>query len=176
MNQNGDLRNLAGQLREKTQKTLEMTEELIQDTLKTMSENLQNQLTEEQNTINNVISENTTHMIDRMNQESQLLNWSFVKAWIRSAIIGIALSIGMFIALWLTVNWLAETVSVNIRQLHNLEEMVAEQEETLEILRKETLGVTLLEQDNERYIVIPKGVATKKLMHQNGQEFLKMEY
>ena len=80
-----------------------------------------------------------------------------LKAWLRPLVVGLSLFLGISGGSWATMHWLWRSIELRIETLAALNVRIEHARETLAEIEATTWGVTLLEIDGERFVVLPTG-------------------
>ena len=80
-----------------------------------------------------------------------------LRAWLRPLVVGLSLFLGISSGSWVTMHWLSRSIEHRIETLARLNRQVEEARWMLAEIEETTWGVTLLEIDGERVVVLPAG-------------------
>ena len=80
-----------------------------------------------------------------------------LKAWLRPLMVGLSLFLGISGGSWATMRWLSRSIELRIETLATLNVQIEEARETLAEIEETTWGVTFLEIEGERVVVLPAG-------------------
>ncbi len=80
-----------------------------------------------------------------------------LKAWLRPLVVGLSLFLGISGGSWATMHWLWRSIELRVEALATLNAQIEEARWTLAEIEETTWGVTLLEIDGERVVVLPAG-------------------
>ena len=97
-----------------------------------------------------------------------------LNAWLRPLVVGVILFLGISGGTWGLMHWLAARIQSRIETLAALTVRIDEGRETLAAIEDTTWGVTLLEIDGERFVVVPDGALEDPPWTVRGQPALKL--
>ena len=80
-----------------------------------------------------------------------------LNAWLRPLVVGLSIFVAISGGSWRLMHWLATSIQGRIETLATLEVRIEHARETLAEIEEATWGVTLLEIDGERFVVLPHG-------------------
>ena len=80
-----------------------------------------------------------------------------LNAWLRPLVVGLSLFLAFSGGSWGLMHWLSTTIQSRIETLATLEVHIEDARETLAEIEDRTWGVTLLEVDGERFVMLPDG-------------------
>lgn len=80
-----------------------------------------------------------------------------LNAWLRPLVIGLSLFLAFSGGSWGLMHWLSTSIQSRIETLAVLEVQIEDARDTLAEIEDTTWGVTLLEIDGERFVVVPDG-------------------
>ena len=80
-----------------------------------------------------------------------------LNAWLRPLVVGLGIFVAISGGSWGLTQWLATSIRSRIETLATLEVQIEHARETLAEIEEATWGVTLLEIDGERFVVLPDG-------------------
>ena len=80
-----------------------------------------------------------------------------LKAWLRPLVVGLSLFLGISGGSWVTMHWLSASIELRIETLAALNVRIEQARETLAEIDETTWGVTFLEIEGERVVVLPAG-------------------
>ena len=95
--------------------------------------------------------ERTTGQWDRRLKAAALVGW------MRPLILGLSISIGIYGAHWVAMQWTAREVTSLTSRKAMLQAEIESQEKTIERLKTKTWGILLHEDESGRFVVFPKG-------------------
>ena len=102
------------------------------------------------------------------------LSAMLMRAWIIPLVVGLSLSLGISGGSWATMRWLMSEIHARIDMLAVLQLDIQEARETLAELEETSWGVTLLEIDGERFVVLPAGSLDDPLWTMRGRPAVKL--
>ncbi len=97
-----------------------------------------------------------------------------LNAWLRPLVVGMSLFLGFSGGSWGLMHWLSTTIQSRIETLATLDVQIEEARETLAEIEQTTWGVTLLEIDGERIVVLPDGTLANPPWTVDGRPALKL--
>ena len=97
-----------------------------------------------------------------------------LNAWLRPLVVGLSLFIGFSGGTWGLMHWLSTEIQNRIETLAVLMVRIDEAQETLVEIEDTTWGVTLLEIDGERFVVLPDGALENPPWTVRGRPALKL--
>ncbi len=97
-----------------------------------------------------------------------------LNAWLRPLVIGLSLFVGFSGGSWGLMHWLSTSIQSRIETLATLEVQIEDARETLAEIKDTTWGVTLLEIDGERFVVLPDGTLDHPPWSVGGRPALKL--
>ena len=97
-----------------------------------------------------------------------------LNAWRRPLVIGLSLFLGFSGGSWGLMHWLSASIQTRIETLATLEVQIEGGRETLAEIEDTTWGVTLLEIDGERFVVLPDGTLANPPWTVGGRPALKL--
>ena len=77
--------------------------------------------------------------------------------WMRPLILGLSISLGIYGAHWVAMQWTAREVKSLTSRKAELQVEIEDQKTTIKQLTTKTWGILLYEEESERYVVFPKG-------------------
>ena len=80
-----------------------------------------------------------------------------LNAWLRPLVVGVAIFLAISGGSWGLMHWLSASIQSRIAVLATLEVQIEHARDTLAEIEDTTWGVTLLEIDGERFVVLPFG-------------------
>ena len=89
--------------------------------------------------------------------ETARIRVMLLNAWLRPLVVGLSLFLGFSGGSWGLTHWLSTTIQRRIETLATLHVRIEQGRETLAGIEETTWGVTLLEIDGERVVVLPDG-------------------
>ena len=97
-----------------------------------------------------------------------------LNAWLRPLVIGLTLFVGISGGSWGLMHSLSVSTQSRIETLATLEVQIEHARETLAEIEETTWGVTLLEIDGERFVVLPDGTLANPPWTVGGRPALKL--
>ena len=97
-----------------------------------------------------------------------------LNAWLRPLVVGLSLFLAFSGGSWGLMHWLSTEIQSRIEILAALTVRIDEGRETLVEIEDTTWGVTLLEIDGERFVVLPAGALTNPPWTVGGRPALKL--
>ena len=97
-----------------------------------------------------------------------------LNAWLRPLLVGLSIFVAISGGSWTLTHWLATRIQGRIETLATLEVQIEDARETLAEIEETTWGVTLLEIDGERFVVLPDGTLDHPPWTVGGRPALKL--
>ncbi len=97
-----------------------------------------------------------------------------LNAWLRPLVVGLSLFLAFSGGSWGLMHWLSTRVQSRIETLATLEVEIEWARETLAEIEDTTWGVTLLEVDGDRFVVLPLGALENPPWTVGGRPALKL--
>ena len=97
-----------------------------------------------------------------------------LNAWLRPLVIGLSLLLAFSGGSWGLMHWLSTSIQSRIETLAVLEVQIEDARDTLAEIEETTWGVTLLEIDGERFVVVPDGTLDHPPWTVGGRPALKL--
>ena len=97
-----------------------------------------------------------------------------LNAWLRPLVVGLSVFIAISGGGWGLMHWLAMNIQGRIETLAWLDVQIEDARETLAEIEEATWGVTLLEIDGERFVVLPHGTLERPLWTVGKRPALKL--
>ena len=97
-----------------------------------------------------------------------------LNAWLRPLVVGLSLFLGFSGGSWGLMHWLSTEIQSRIETLAALTVRIDEGRETLVEIEDTTWGVTLLEIDGDRFVVLPLGALENPPWTVGGRPALKL--
>ncbi len=97
-----------------------------------------------------------------------------LNAWLRPLVVGLIVFLGISGGSWGLMYWLSASIQRRIETLATLEVQIEHAHETLAEIEETTWGVTLLEIDGERFVVLPAGTLANPPWTVGGRPALKL--
>ena len=97
-----------------------------------------------------------------------------LNAWLRPLVVGLMIFVGISGGSWGLTHWLATSIQSRIETLATLEVQIEDARATLAEIEETTWGVTLLEIDGERFLVLPDGTLDRPPWTVGGRPALKL--
>ena len=97
-----------------------------------------------------------------------------LNAWLRPLAVGLILFLTISSGSWGLTHWLSAGIQSRIETLATLDVQIEDARETLAKIEETTWGVTLLEIDGERYVVLPGGTLEHPPWTVDGRPALKL--
>ena len=95
-------------------------------------------------------------------------------AWLRPLVVGLSLFLGFSGGSWALMRWLSGRIQHRIETVAMLNVRIEQARETLAEVEDRTWGVTLLEIDGERFVVLPAGTLDRPPWTVGGRPALKL--
>ncbi len=175
MEQDGHLKSLAERMREKAEQERIETEKVFSEQLQTLKSNL---LTLSQNavcTMSDAMAQEIACAAEKLGQHYRVLSIAYGKAWMRTAITATAILFGLIVGGWGLMKgadyWL-ETYRLELAQVKT---ELQDQRQTLEKLKSEAWGLTLHEDENGRFIIIPVGTKINPTWTRGKNQAIRLE-
>ena len=146
MKQTSSAAGLSTRLRERLERERQEIESVTGSELRRLGENLRRIASEERR-----ITEAATE--EAVGRLRGMLLWG----WLRPLVIGVVLSIGIFVGSWGAMQWLEWRIRSRIETKASLELEIERQRETVERLQQSTWGIRLQETPKGRFVVLPPG-------------------
>ncbi len=97
-----------------------------------------------------------------------------LNAWLRPLVVGLTIFVGISGGSWGLMHWLSTGIQNRIEILATLDVQIEDARETLAEIEETTWGVTLLEIDGERFVVLPDGTLDHPPWLVGGRPALKL--
>ena len=97
-----------------------------------------------------------------------------LNAWLRPLVVGLSLFLAFSGGSWGLMHWLSASIQSRIETLAVLDVEIESARETLAEIEDTTWGVTLLEIDGERFVVLPLGALENPPWTVGGRPALKL--
>ena len=97
-----------------------------------------------------------------------------LNAWLRPLVVGLMIFVGISGGSWGLMHWLATSIQARIETLATLDVQIEDARETLVEIEETTWGVTLLETDRGRFVVLPEGTLDHPPWTVDGRPALKL--
>ena len=97
-----------------------------------------------------------------------------LNAWLRPLVGGLVIFLGISGGSWGLMRWLAAGIQSRIETRATLDVQIEDARETLAEIEQTTWGVTLLEIDGERFVVLPDGTLERPPWTVDGRPALKL--
>ena len=106
----------------------------------------------------NAVASDALRSIERDTAEATArMRALLLKAWLRPLVVGLSLFLGISGGSWVTMHWLSASIELRIETLAALNVRIEQARETLAEIEETTWGVTFLEIEGERVVVLPAG-------------------
>ena len=97
-----------------------------------------------------------------------------LNAWLRPLVVGLSLFLGISGGSWVLMRWLSASIHSRIETLATLRVQIEQAHETLARIEETTWGLTLLETDGKRFVVLPDGTLDHPPWTVGGRPALKL--
>ena len=97
-------------------------------------------------------------MLSEIQTEASKLNALTTKAWLRPALISVAILASISIACWGLSAYISMIIESQINQKVELSNQIAVLEATVSKLEAKTMGVTIIESKDGKFLVLPEGM------------------
>jgi len=97
-----------------------------------------------------------------------------LNAWLRPLVAGVVIFVGISGGSWELMHWLSTNIQDRIETMATLEVWIEDARHTLAEIEDTTWGVTLLEIDGERFVVLPDGTLEHPPWIVGGRPALKL--
>ena len=97
-----------------------------------------------------------------------------LNAWLRPLVVGVIIFLGISGGSWGLMQWLSAGIQSRIETLAALDVQIEDARETLAGIEETTWGVTLLEIDGDRFVVLPVGTMDHPPWTVGGRPALKL--
>ena len=97
-----------------------------------------------------------------------------LNAWLRPLVVGLMIFVAISGGSWRLMHWLATSIQGRIETLATLDVQIEDARETLAEIEETTWGVTLLETDRGRFVVLPEGTLDHPPWTVGGRPALKL--
>ena len=175
------LGSLQKHLLQKQEEKREQIEALTQQELEQLGANLCNAA----NHVLHTIESDMQKRIGRMNQSLQKsldqtgrqignLQTSLRKIWLKPALIGLSLFLGISSGSWGLMQFLASRIQNQVETLSQLRLQIGQERQALQLLRNESWGVTLRQDKQGKFVVLPVGFQPKAFWSVEGRPALML--
>ncbi len=96
-----------------------------------------------------------------------------LNAWLRPLVVGLVIFVGISGGSWGLMHWLSAGVQDRIESMATLEVWIEDARETLAEIEATTWGVTLVEIEGERFVVVPDGTRERPPWTGDGRPAVK---
>ncbi len=97
-----------------------------------------------------------------------------LNAWLRPLVVGLVIFVAISDGTWGLMSWLSTGIQHRIETLATLDVQIEDARETLAEMEETTWGVTLLEIDGERFVLLPQGTPVHPARTVGGRPVLKL--
>jgi len=97
-----------------------------------------------------------------------------LNAWLRPLVVGLVIFVGISGGSWGLMHWLSTGIQDRIETMATLEVWIEDARETLAEIEDTTWGVTLVEIEGERFVVLPDGTLERPPWTVDGRPALKL--
>ena len=155
-------------LMQKQEEKREQIEALTQQELEQLGANLRNAANRVLHTIENDMQAQIARMnqslkksLDQTRTQTEALQSTIQKMWLKPALIGLSLFIGISLGSWGLMQFLSYQITSQTETLGQLQLQMESKRQTLQILQDKTWGVTLHQDKQGRFVVLPPGTNPK---------------
>ena len=166
MKQDFSVKALSERLNTKNQADRKELETLTEIELRELTMRFRESVNNAFNTIDTDMKRHTSNMkehlastLNHTEQSTQSMKQLVVNSWIRPTCWAIASLAAFFIVTWAVTESLVYRVKTQWQETSALSQMIEEQNKTLDILKAQTWGIDLIDdQEKGRFIVLPEGM------------------
>lgn len=171
----GSLKNLAENLRAKTQQDRQQIENIVSEELTTLRRSLNDATRNALSTIKSDMEREIRNARETLKDQTKLLSLSFAQRWLTASLMALAILLGLAVG-GLGLTKLAERKALSLRQeISQLQQQQAQLEATVKQLHAKTWGLDLVEQPDGRFIVLPPKATPKTGWTVSGRQAVKVE-
>lgn len=146
MGETGSMSELERRLRTKAEEDRKRSEQIYLDELKMLGGNLRG-----------CVSEEVSSIVSAMESLTRPVRGTLRRLTLLYIALGVLLSLGIFGGNWALVQWQSRQIESLREERAQLEAEIAGQRLTLQRLQDQTWGVRLVEGEQGRFVVLPKG-------------------
>ena len=172
----GNLANLAERMKEKTEQNRQQIEKIVEGELTKLQQHLSNATKNALSIIKKDMEREIQNARETFNCQTKMLNLNFAQRWLTTAVMALAVTIGMVLGSWSLVK-LMERKALNLYQeISQLRQQRIQLETTAQQLQAKTWDLDLLETPDGRYIILPpKATAKTGYTHNKNRQAIKVE-
>lgn len=158
------LDSLQRHLLQKQEEKREQIEALTRQELEQLGENLRNAANRVLRTTENDMQARIVKMnqslkksLDQTRKQAEALQSTMQKMWLKPVLIGLSLFLGISFGSWGLMQFLSYQITTRAETLAQLRNNIEHEQQTLQLLRDKTWGVTLRQGEKGRFVVFPPG-------------------
>lgn len=175
------LDSLQKHLLQKQKEKREQIESLTRRELEQLGANLQDAVTHALHTIESDMQKRIGRMnqslqksLDQTGRQIGTLQTSLRKIWLKPALIGLSLFLGISSGSWGLMQFLAARIQNQVETLSQLRLQIGQEQQALQLLRNESWGVTLHQDKQGKFVVLPVGFQPKTFWSVEGRPALML--
>lgn len=158
------LDNLQKHLLQKQKEKREQIEALTRQELEQLAANLRNAANRVLHTTENDMQGRIARMnqslkksLDQTRKQAEVLQSTMQKMWLKQVLIGLSLFLGISLGSWGLMQFMSYQITSRAETLAQLRNNIEHEQQTLQLLRDKTWGVTLRQGKEGRFVVLPLG-------------------
>jgi exonuclease VII large subunit len=136
----------------------------VQSHYESLTSSLTTSLSQSQSEIQRLNKELKASLIQQQQALSEQSKANFktaARSWTKSALIGLSLFIGISAGSWGLMQWLTHEVTARVDALSYVKAQISQQELTLAELLNKSQGVTLNQNENGTFLLLPPGMTVE---------------
>lgn len=95
--------------------------------------------------------------LDQTRKQTETLQYTMQKMWLKPVLIGLSLFLGISLGSWGLMQFMSYQITSRAEILAQLRNNIEYEQQTLQLLRDKTWGVTLRQGKEGRFVVLPPG-------------------
>jgi len=175
------LGNLQKRLLQKQEEKREQIEALTRQELEQLGANLRTAANRVLHTIENDMQGRIARMdqslkrsLDQTRRQVDALQSTMQKMWLKPLLIGLSLFLGISLGSWGMMQFLSYQITSRAETLAQLRNNIEHEQQTLQLLRDKTWGVTLRQGKEGRFVVLPPGTKPEISWRVGGRPALRL--
>ena len=175
------LDSLQKHLLQKQKEKREQIESLTKNELEQLGTNLHDAVTHALHTIESDMQKRIGRMnqslqksLDQTGRQIGTLQASLRKIWFKPALVGLSLFLCISSGSLGLMQFLASRIQNKLETLSQLQLQIRQEQQTLQLLRNKSWGVTLLQDKQGKFVVLPLGTDTTTPWNVDGRPALKL--